>query len=99
MIANLFKHEFRRTLPGFGLIAAVGAAVVGGSVLLTVLLPAPLNAIFSILGIGGAIIVPTAVVIWLPTPSWSPRNTRNAAMSTLNRKDTTNTRSSKIPSR
>lgn len=65
MIANLFKHEFRHTLPGFGLIAAVGAAVVGGSVLLTVLLPAPLNAIFSILGIGGAIIVPTAVVIWL----------------------------------
>lgn len=65
MIANLFKHEFRRTLPWVGLIAAVGAAVVGLSVALAVLLPAPLSGFFSILGVGGALIVPTAVTIWL----------------------------------
>lgn len=65
MIANLFKHEFRRTLPGFGLIAGVGVAVVGLSALLAALLPAPLNALFSVLGIGGAIFVPTAVVVGL----------------------------------
>lgn len=65
MIANLFKHEFRRTLPWFGLTTVVGAAVVGLSVLLAALLPAPLNGLFSVLGIGGTILVPTAVTIWL----------------------------------
>src|SRR5699024_1474456 len=41
----------------------------------------------------------TAVLSWDPTPSWSPRNTSRAAMTTLNRKEVTNTRSSKTPSR
>lgn len=65
MIANLFKHEFRRTLGPFGLITALGVAVVGLSVLLAVLLPAPLNSLFSILGLGGMVLVPTAVTVWL----------------------------------
>src|SRR5699024_37966 len=40
----------------------------------------------------------TAVLSWDPTPSWSPRNTSRAAITTLNRKEVTNTRSSKTPS-
>src|SRR5699024_10561117 len=41
----------------------------------------------------------TAVESWEPTPSWSPRNTRKAAISTLNRNEVMNTCESKAPSR
>src|SRR6478735_251754 len=41
----------------------------------------------------------TPVDSWLPTPSLSPRNTMNAATTTLDRNETTKTLSSKMPSR
>ena len=41
----------------------------------------------------------TPVESWLPTPSWSPRKTMNAATTTLDRNETTKTLSLKMPSR
>lgn len=65
MIATLFKHELRRTLRWFLLVALVGVAVTGFSTLLAVLLPSSLGGLFSVLAVIGAGAVPGVVPLWL----------------------------------
>lgn len=65
MIATLFKHEFRRTLRWFALIVLAGLVITGLSTLLAVALPAPLNSLFTVVSVIGALAVPGLVPVWM----------------------------------
>ncbi|GAA4906496.1 hypothetical protein GCM10025789_27360 [Tessaracoccus lubricantis] len=65
MVGKLIKHEVRRTLRWYLTIIAGAGLVVGLATLAAVLLPAPLNSLFTVLGAIGTFAVPTVIPVWL----------------------------------